>query len=188
MPLQFTLNQLQHRIQTARLTLRRPSAQDLADLFEIHRDDAVNRYLPYVSWKIPDDGNAWFERAEKRFHDNTGLQMVMLENHSQRVIGSGVLFGFEIENEVAEIGYALGQAYWGKGYAIEAIQALIDYAFVVLGMRRLVAHVDVRNQASHQLLLKLGFTHEGVLREDSFMKGELTSANIYGLLRRDWEK
>jgi ribosomal-protein-alanine N-acetyltransferase len=88
----------------------------------------------------------------------------------------------------AEIGYALGKTWWGQGYASEAIQALIDYAFVVLGLRRLTAHVDTRNQASHQLLLKLGFTHEGILREDSVMKGELTSGNIYGLLRREWEK
>ena len=188
MPLNFTLSQLTHRIQTPRLLIRLPQADDRADLFELHRDDAVNRYLPYASWKIPDDGNIWFERAHTRLHDNTGLQMVMVANDLQKVIGSCVLFHFELENEVAEIGYALAQAHWGKGYAAEAIQALIDYAFVVLGMRRLVAHVDVRNRASHQLLLKLGFTHEGVLREDSLMKGELTSANIYGLLRRDWEK
>ncbi len=188
MPLQFTLSQLNHRFQTARLLVRLPQADDLADLFEVHRDDAVNRYLPFVAWQIPADSTAWFERAVTRLHDNTGLQMVMVANDSQKVIGSCVLFRFELDNEVAEIGYALAQAHWGKGYGFEAIQALIDYAFVVLGMRRLVAHVDVRNLASHHLLLKLGFTHEGVLREDSLMKGELTSANIYGLLRRDWEK
>jgi [ribosomal protein S5]-alanine N-acetyltransferase len=188
MPLHFTLSQLTHQTQTPRLLLRQPQVGDAADLFEIHRDETVHRFLPHPAWQSIADSDVWFERAESRLQDNSCLHLVVVAKDVQRVIGDFVLFRFDVENEIAEIGYAMGQAWWGQGFAMEAIQAVIDYAFVVLGIRRLVAHVDVTNQASNRLLLKAGFTHEGVLREDQYIKGELTSANMYGLLRRDWEK
>ena len=54
-------------------------------------------------------------------------------------------------------------------------------------LRRLEAEVDVRNLPSHHLLLKLGFEHEGVRRENRFMRGEIKTSNIYGLLRHEWQ-
>jgi RimJ/RimL family protein N-acetyltransferase len=57
-----------------------------------------------------------------------------------------------------------------------------------MGVRRLEAHVDPRNEASRGLVQRLGFTREGLLRERWVDKGEPTDIEVYGLLSREWLK
>jgi RimJ/RimL family protein N-acetyltransferase len=91
-----------------------------------------------------------------------------------------------MSNGRAEIGYAIGSDYWGKGYMNEALTALIAHAFEVLDLRRLEADVDPRNTRSIRTLERLGFQREGFLRERWHVCGEIQDAFFYGLLRREW--
>ena len=68
-------------------------------------------------------------------------------------------------------------------YPREALSTLITYAFETCELRRLEAEVNPDNLASNQLLLRLGFTLEGVLRKRWVAKGNADDTNIYGLLR-----
>jgi ribosomal-protein-alanine N-acetyltransferase len=97
------------------------------------------------------------------------------------------LFNISEESGTADIGYVMGQAHQGRGYMREGVSSLIEHAFQTRGLRRLEANVDVRNIASHHLLLGLGFTREGMRREQKICKGELISLNVYGLLAREWQ-
>lgn len=173
-------------IQTSRLIIRPVVETDLAGLLAIHSVDEVNRFLPYVTWTGMADANAWFERAMKRQDDGISKQFVLIEKSTDTVVGSCVLFDFETDSARAELGYALGKPYWRTGLMREALTAFITYAFDALSLRRLDAKVDPENAASHQLLLKLGFTHEGRLRQRSVIKGEIKDSNVYGLLRHEW--
>ncbi len=60
------------------------------------------------------------------------------------VIGTTTLFNLNLDNGRAELGYAMGSAYWGKGYMSEALRALVSHAFEVMNLRRLEADVDPR--------------------------------------------
>jgi [ribosomal protein S5]-alanine N-acetyltransferase len=75
------------------------------------------------------------------------------------VLGSG---GFGGTARAAELGYGLGRAYWGRGYATEAVGAMLDHARL-LGLRRLEAYSFLDNQASARVLEKAGFAHLGVV-------------------------
>ncbi len=174
-------------IETPRFSIRLPDEADLPALYAIHSNDEVNRFLPYVTWTRLDDAKAWVERAATRLKAEQATQFVVIERASGSLIGSCVLFLFDFESGTAEMGYALDQPFWGKGYMQEMLNALIGFAFGPLGLRRLEAEVDVRNLASHHLLLKLGFEHEGVRRENRVMKGEVKTSNIYGLLKHEWQ-
>jgi RimJ/RimL family protein N-acetyltransferase len=173
-------------IQTSRLTIRPVVETDLAGLLAIHSVDEVNRFLPYVTWTGMADAHAWFERVTKRQDDGVSMQFVLVEKNSNTVVGSCVLFGIEPESARAELGYAIGKPYWRSGLMREALTAFIGFAFDELALRRLDAQVDPRNTASHQLLLRMGFTHEGMLRQRAVVKGEIKDANVYGLLRHEW--
>lgn len=94
---------------------------------------------------------------------------------------------FDFTHRRAEVGYALGRAYWGHGYIQEALHALLDYAFGVLGLHRIEADVDPRNAASIRTLERLGFQREGYLRERWQVGGEILDGVFYGLLQPDWE-
>ena len=174
-------------IETPRFLLRLPDDADLPALYAIHSVDEVNRYLPYVTWASMADAEAWITRARTRLAAEQATQFVIIDKAGGQLIGSCVLFMFDFESGLAEMGYALAQPCWGKGYMREILSALIDFGFGPLGLRRLEAEVDVRNPASHHLLLALGFEHEGLRRENRFMRGEIKDSNIYGLLRHEWQ-
>lgn len=174
-------------IETPRFMLRLPQDIDLPDLYAIHSVDIVNRYLPYVTWTAMEDARAWLERARTRLQAQQGIQFVIVDKAREQVIGGAVVFGFDFDSGLAEIGYAIGQPYWGRGYMREILQGLIRFGFEALGLRRLEAQVDVRNTGSHHLLLAVGFEHEGMRRQNCTMKGEIKDSNVYGLLKNEWQ-
>ena len=91
-----------------------------------------------------------------------------------------------MEHETLEVGYIFAPAAGGRGYATEAVRALVGLAFDSLGARRVIARVDDRNTASSALLTRLGFRLEAHLIENEWLKGELTSEFDYALLAREW--
>jgi RimJ/RimL family protein N-acetyltransferase len=175
-------------ITTPRLVLRWISEDDIDSLYEIFSNPQVMRYWSTVP--LPNrEAAAELQReiaegneSEKMFKWGLALR------DSYIVIGTTTLFNLNLENGRAELGYAMGHAYWGKGYMNEALKALVSHAFEVMGLRRLEADVDPRNATSIRTLERLGFQREGFLRERWHVNGEIQDALFYGLLRREWLK
>ena len=92
----------------------------------------------------------------------------------------------EPDHRSAALGYCLGEASWGHGYATEAARAVLQWAFDTLDLNRVQAETDTRNAASARVLEKLGFVREGTLREDCVVNGDVSDSWVYGLLRRQW--
>ncbi len=175
-------------IESERLLLRIVERGDLPDLLEINSSDEVTRYLPYGTWNTPSDGEAWYERVVTRHSEGTAMQLVVVDKRSGRVVGTCLLFNFDNASERAELGYVLGKAHWRRGFMREALAVLLAFAFDEMGLRRIEAHADARNVASDRLLRRIGFTHEGLLRQRTLLKGETTDSNVYGLLRAEWSE
>lgn len=89
---------------------------------------------------------------------------------------------------VSELGYLLAREHWGQGIAREAVACVIDQLFGVEGVRRVYGDVDPDNHASRRLLESLGFTLEGVLREEWETHIGVRDTVLYGLLRREWRR
>ncbi len=173
-------------LQSERLTLRLVQESDLADLLTVHGKDEVTRYLPYKTWIAMADARAWYERALKRHAEGSALQLAVHEQGSGQTIGTCMLFGFDETSGLAEIGYVLGSAHWGRGYASEALASLLGYAFGPFGLRRIEANIDARNTASVVLIEKLGFVQEGRLRQRWVTEGVISDTLVFGLLRDEW--
>ena len=101
-------------------------------------------------------------------------------------VGLTFLFREDRRRGVAELGYWLAPDAWGEGYATEAAGLLCEYAFDERALHRLTARVFEGNDASANVLAKLGFVEEGRLREDSVWGGERRDTLRYGLLAREW--
>ncbi len=173
-------------ISSPRTTLREVCVEDLADLMEINGDPEVTRYLSYAPWQSEADAAAWLERVQAFVKNGTARQLVIISKHSQKVIGAALLFKYDEGNSCLELGYLLGRAHWRQGYGSEAVRSLLDHLFGDLGIRRVEATIDAANIASSALLISLGFTLEGVLRERWVEEDRPCDANIYGLLAREW--
>ena len=82
----------------------------------------------------------------------------------------------------AEVGFIVSKAFWGDGYAQEAMEAVLDHAAQAMKLRRLTARTHLGNVRSVRLLEKLGFRHEGLLRGYVDRDGERRDCLLFGLL------
>lgn len=175
------------RLPAARVTLRTLAAVDAPALFGFFSDPEVTRY-----WSRPPMTHLAQARTLVRdiragYRSGDGLQLGVERNSDRSLIGTCTLFHFNRNCRRAEIGYALGSAYWGQGLMHEALQRLLIFAFEDLSLHRLEADIDPRNAASARSLERLGFVKEGHLRERWIVADVISDSDVYGLLRRDWQ-
>ncbi len=115
---------------------------------------------------------------------HTWLQFAVCLKDGQIIGDVGIHFP---DSQVqAEVAYTLSPAYQGKGYALEAVKALVDYLFGTLKKHRVYASVDPRNVPSYKLLEKLGFRKEAHFVKSYWMAGEWCDDVIYAILDDEW--
>ena len=173
-------------VSTARLVIRPVSSADLDDLLLVNGDDAVTAFLPYPSWRGRDDGIAWFARMEALVAAGTARQLVIERAADHAVIGAVLLFRYDEASARLEIGYVLGRHAWHQGFATEALRGVVQHAFTAWGIRRIEAEVHPDNLASSAVLRRLGFVHEGHLRQRWVAKGQAYDTDVYGCLAHEW--
>ncbi|MBV8656977.1 MAG: GNAT family N-acetyltransferase [Burkholderiales bacterium] len=159
---------------------------DLPDIQELYSYPVFIRFIPSVIWTEPAHATEWMERIMARQQAGEMVQFVIESIADDKVIGTCLLFKFDLVSQTAELGYSLSPAYWGRGLMNEALQLFIQCAFDHFDLRRLEAKVDPRNVRSAQVLKRLNFVLEGRLRECVLTKGELVDLEIFGLLKREW--
>ena len=92
--------------------------------------------------------------------------------------------GTDVYRKTAEIGYFLGEPYWGKGIMTQAVQLLCDYGFKSLDIVKIYAGVFEYNQASMRVLKKCGFFREAVLQKAVFKQEKLWDEIRFALLKK----
>jgi RimJ/RimL family protein N-acetyltransferase len=175
-------------IVTSRLLLRPLRSTDVDDMVAGVADFEVSKMLasvphPYAA----DDARAAEARARANAVAQRGVNLAI--TLSGRLIGQIGLNGIHARNGV---GYWLARPYWGKGYATEAVGAVVAYAFDELHLPFVRAGVFADNPASLHVLAKLGFRRVGVRNSRSLARNQhlqhiatvLTRARYYGETRR----
>ena len=99
--------------------------------------------------------------------------------------GISVTAGDDVYRRDGELGYWLGEPFWGRGIMTGAVGQICREAFGRLDIVRIHAAVYARNGASRRVLEKAGFTLEGVLRRSVYKNGEVLDACMYSLLREE---
>jgi len=174
-------------LHTARLRLRPFIDGDAEALFALHSNAHVLRYWDSPPWREPARAQQFIATCRQLADDGTGARLVMERAGDGMFLGWCGLTRFDATHRSASLGYCLGEAAWGHGYATEGAGALLEWAFGTLDLNRVQAEADTRNPASARVLEKLGFVLEGTLREDCVVDGVVSDSWVYGLLRRDWD-
>jgi len=97
--------------------------------------------------------------------------------------GTGLTLGTDVFRRSGAVGYWLGQPFWGRGIATEALRAVTDYAFTTLDICRLEAGVFDWNPASSRVLEKVGYVLEGRSRLAVTKAGRTGDRLLYALVR-----
>jgi len=109
--------------------------------------------------------------------------------NNKEVIGAiGVKFKDDISIYNPEIGYWLGEPFWNKSIATNAVKAFCNYLFNNFNFNRLTANVFESNESSKKVLEKSGFILEGIERKAVFKENNFLDLYIYGLLKEDFIK
>ncbi len=148
-------------LQTERLYVRHVHILDHVAMCAIFGDAEVMRFGAGVQTKawVHD----WLATCLDQYYRQWGFgPYAVVERQSRQVIGYCGLFYFPDINgrPEVEIGYRLARSAWGHGYATEAAQAVRDFAFQTLCLKRLIALIDPHNSASIRVAEKLGMAYE----------------------------
>jgi len=158
---------------------------DVPALFAIFGDAEVTRYWGFDVLADLAAAATLLAEIHKGFRDRTLFQWGV--EAEGRIVGTSTLASLDPVHRRAELGFALGRAFWGRGYMAAALPAVLAFAFGRLGLHRVYADADPRNTRSIRALERLGFVREGVLREHYLVRGEAQDGVVFGLLRLEWQ-
>jgi RimJ/RimL family protein N-acetyltransferase len=173
---------------TERLRLRPPTLGDVEAVHAYRSLPDVCRFVPFTPMTIEDVT----ERVSGRWAGATiegegdGFTLVAELKESGRVIGDVVLFLKSEQDRGGEVGWVFHPSHSGQGYATEAAHALLHLAFDDLGLHRVTAQVDSRNEASLRMAARLGMRREAHLVRNEWFKGEWTDEIDFAMLEDEW--
>jgi RimJ/RimL family protein N-acetyltransferase len=147
-------------LETKRLAMRAPRLKDAKTVATLANDRRIAENVARIPHPYQmSDAESFIGGANKA----GGEAVFLITLRDETVIGACGLMLQELKQDSApELGYWLGVPHWGKGYATEALHAVIDYAFTDLGYEALQAGARVTNPASRRVLEKCGFQWTGV--------------------------
>ena len=170
-------------LETEHLILRFPKEEDKHSLFEnINHDKEVLEY--YVDRYLENEEDYDFERLHETFTKNQMYVFSIILKESGEVIG--LINQCNRTNKVMntiEVGYAIGKKYWNKGYATEAMKAMIDLLFEK-GVHKVVACHITENKASGRVMEKCGMTYEGRVVDELFYHDRYWDTLHYYILNK----
>lgn len=172
-------------IETERLTLKPLVTDDSDSLLKIFSDSEVMRYWNTAPWVTIQDSLDFINESNDSMQRQESLILGVYLKSTGELAGKCMLFSYDKESKRAEIGFGLDRSCWGKGYISEAGEALIQYGFNSMGLRRIEAEIDPENQSSAKALEKLGFSREGLLRQRWEVNGIVSDSAMYGRLVSD---
>ena len=173
-------------ISTQRLMLRPLTPADIPAIFGIFSNPAVMRYWSSSHWTEMVQAEKKMASVLEGYASGEHFTYAIIRSEDNRLIGTLSLFNIVAQSRRADIGYALGEPYWGAGYMHEALTAWVRHAFETLELNRLEADIDPRNEGSAKSLERQGFLREGFLRERWIVGGQVSDTYLYGLIARDW--
>ena len=172
---------------TARLTLRPFTEADAEPLFEHARNPNVTRFTLWEAHQSVGDTIAFVrDYALLRYREGTAEPYAITIDPDPRPVGACGCFWAAKPHQTMELGYWLGEAFWGRGITAEACRAVLTFAFAEYGPERIQARVIDGNRASARVLAKLGFRDEGTLRRSLLRRGNFEDVRMYAALRDEW--
>ena len=181
---------MEMELRTERLLLRRFRPEDAATFARYRSAPEVARHQ---SWDTPfteDQARELIESLAVAHPDTPGewFQYAVTDATTGAHLGDVAAFTDADDPRLAKVGVTFAPEAQGKGYATEALTALLDDLLLRRGKHRVSADCDVRNTASAALLERVGMRREALHRSSSFWKGEWTDEYVFAVLADEWEQ
>ncbi|WP_051332381.1 GNAT family N-acetyltransferase [Cucumibacter marinus] len=177
-------------VETDRLVLRRLSMGDIDAVHAYQSLDSVTEHLPYASR----DRVAAEEKLKEVVEidalglDTEPMVLAVIEKESGQLIGEVMLFLRDCGARQGEVGYVFHPDFHGKGYASEAVAAVIDLGFEAFGFHRIYGRCSAANTGSAKLMQRMGMRLEAHFKEHALFKGAWDELQIFAILEDEWRR
>jgi ribosomal-protein-alanine N-acetyltransferase len=176
---------------TERLLLRNFSETDANAVYEIFSNESVTEFYDLEAFTHIDQATS-FVNSRIRLNEEGGRRAfrwaICMKSEPNIVIGSCGFHAADKSFSSLEIGYELNQSYWHKNIAFEAVDAMLNYCFLndfPFPINRISATTNLDSTRSINLLCRLGFTEEGVLRQYGYWKSKFHDVRLFSILQSE---
>ena len=173
-------------LETPDLLLRQLLQSDAQDVFSYSSNPHVSKYVFWEPHRTVLDSRSMIRYMQQRMRQGEPSSWGIFCKQAQKIIGTIGFVEISHEHQSAEVGYSLAEEYWNRGYATQALAAVLNFAFLQLQCNRVEAFFDVRNPASGRVMEKNGMHFEGTMKEKFFCKGQYIDVSSYALTRREY--
>jgi ribosomal-protein-alanine N-acetyltransferase len=172
---------------TGRMVLRSLCPGDSKQIATLATDPGVSKYMLEIPHPYTEPlAQEWIAGLAAAYDTGTDVIFGISLRDSGELIGVAGLIGINTEHSRAKLGYWIGRPYWNCGFATEAVGALIDFGFRVLGLNRIYAFYMAGNPASGRVMEKCGMRHEGILRQHIRKSEQFVDIAAHGILREEF--
>jgi ribosomal-protein-serine acetyltransferase len=158
-------------------------AATLTTLIATNREHLM-AWLPWAETHGFEDSVDYLRRKRLQVEHNDGFEGVV--ELDGRIVGVVGFHAVDWVNRSTSIGYWLTAEAQGRGLMSAAVRALVDHAFGVWELHRVIIEVVVANERSRAIPERLGFTQEAILKEAKLIRGSYEDTLLYAMLAPDW--
>ena len=171
---------------TYRINLRWFNKDDIDKKVEWINNHKVNKFLHY---NLPLDKDRTLNWYNNIIDDSKRCDFTIeiIEKNKKKSVGLIGLLDIDRINNKAEFYITIGETeYWGKGIALKASKKFLDYSFKKYNLNKIYLYTEKDNIAAQNLFEKIGFSKEGLLKDDLIYMGDKIDRYYYGLLKKDF--
>lgn len=175
-------------INTERLTLRPFQYTDGNDMltYWVSDPDIQSLYCEPI-YTTKEEVKELLDKYIGSYDKEDYYRWAIIEDKSGICIGQIAIFLVDNKNHFCEIEYALGSKFHRKGYATEAVKAILDFSFNQINFHKIQVCHKESNIASQGVIRKCDFTYEGTLRDFFFMDGKYVDRLYYSILEDEYQ-
>ena len=175
-------------LEADRLYLRPLHTMDAEDMFDYARRPEVTEYLLWSEHENIEFTRDYLHYIGRRYALGDFYDWAIVERESKRMIGTCGFTKIDAKNDVAEIGYVLNPDFHRRGYGSEAVRRILKFGFEELNLNRIEARFMQGNEASLALMMSVGMTFEGYMRDLLLVKKSYRTIGFSSILRSEYEK
>jgi ribosomal-protein-alanine N-acetyltransferase len=180
-------------IDTARLCLRPLGEGDAERIWPYVSDPEISRYMSWDPHGTLEETRRFIADVRQRMNAGSTVAWIVSERETGEVCALVSLLAITrthraLRYDKAELAYWVGRPFQGRGYATEACQAALAYAFETLGLNKVTVAHAAENDASRALIERLGFRKVGTEYHHFCKDGKWIDHVIYELLSSQWRR
>lgn len=142
---------------------------------------AETTFIPYPY--TLESVESWIRYHSSLIKNGDAYPLAVVLKSSNKLIGTMTICIYKTHNK-GELAYWIRRDFWGKGFATESSNKMLEFGFNELNLNRIWAPVMSKNKASGKVMEKVGLTYEGTLKQDVLRWGNYEDVDVYGIFKK----